>query len=171
MHIFLQGPRNIGKSTVIRKTLDILTSRKPISLGGFFTWNEVSADTRVYMRPAGNGGEKEKFLIAGYDKDSGGLISDIQIFEKEGVRLLNESKNAELIIMDELGFLESNAHEFKRAVLDIILGNVPILGVMRLGDVPWHTEIKRCPSVTLYDVNVENRGILPQKLATDLMIG
>jgi len=165
MHIFLQGPRNIGKSTVIRKTLDILEAQRPLALGGFFTWNEMSAGTNIYMRPAGNGGEKEKFHIAGFDEGSGGLICDVQIFEQEGVRLLNESRDSELIIMDELGFLESNAPKFKQAVFNVILGNIPVFGVMRLGDVPWHAEIKRCPSVTLYDVNMENRSTLPQELA------
>jgi len=168
MHIFLQGPRNIGKSTVIRKTLAILTSQKPLAIGGFFTWNCGEAGKAVYLQSAKNGGEGEVYRIASQDKEKGGLLCDIEVFERDGVRLLIESKDADLVIMDELGFLESDASNFRQAVLDLIAGDIPVYGVLRLGDVPWHAEIKRNPRIALYDVNEENRDALPKKLADAL---
>ena len=168
-HIFLQGPRNIGKSTVITKTLDILNAHRAIILGGFFTWNGGHGDPHVYMRPALPEPEGERYRLASYDTDKGGLICDIQAFEKSGAELLKRSRNADLIIMDELGFLENDAAEFKRAVLDIISGDIPVLGVLRLGDVPWHKDIKSNPRVTIFEVNEKNRDTLPRELAALLM--
>ena len=165
MHIFLQGPKKIGKSTVIRKTLDILTSDAQLRLGGFFTWNGGNDDPHIYMRPARSGKEDGAFRLASYDFVNGGIISNIQAFELDGVRILADHADAELIIMDELGYLERNAPVFRRAVLDILAGDIPVFGVLRQGDVPWHLEIKQNPLVTIFEVNEKNRDGLPLELA------
>ena len=171
MHVFLQGPRNIGKSTVIRKTLDILSAPGPVRLGGFFTWNGGDDDPHIYIAAAesadGSGEDNNrKYRLASFDPERGGLKCDTQIFETIGVELLTDGNaDADLLIMDELGFLENSAPKFRRAVLDAIAGSIPVLGVLRLGDIKWHAEIKRDPSVALYDVNTENRDALPQVLA------
>jgi nucleoside-triphosphatase len=170
VHIFLQGPRNVGKSTVIVKTIELLSLRRPIVSGGFFTWNDGKDEPCIYMRAAESGSGGEIYRIAGWDAEKGRLSSDIQVFEQVGVRILGHSKGADLIIMDELGYLESNATVFRQAVSDLIYGDIPILGVLRLGDVPWHTDIKRNSKVTLIDVNEDNRDTLPQQLAERLMV-
>ncbi|MCL2495938.1 MAG: nucleoside-triphosphatase, partial [Clostridiales bacterium] len=107
MYIFLQGPRHCGKSTVIRRTLNILTEQKPLQLGGFFTWNGGNDDPHIYMRPAQAGRERDIYRLAGYDAARGGLNSDPRVFEQVGVSLLIDNSGADLLIMDELGFLES----------------------------------------------------------------
>ena len=169
MHTFLQGERNIGKSTVIRKTLDILAEKRPVSLGGFFTWKSGEADPLVYMRPAGKPDESGVFLIAGFDAGTGRMAGDLRAFETEGVRILRGCDGARLIIMDELGKFESDAPLFRQAVLDILAGDVPVFGVLRLGDAPWLGPIRSDPSVSLIDVNMDNRGDLPLRLAARLM--
>jgi len=153
-----------------------LSQRVQLVTGGFFTWNGGSGDPNIYMCPARQGGEKEAFRVAGlgegYSAEThvrGGMVCDIEAFESGGARLITESNNADLIIMDELGYLESDAPKFKKAVLDAIAGNIPILGVVRLGDIPWHKDIKLNHSVTLIDVNMENRGVLPFELVDKLL--
>ena len=168
MHIFLQGPKNIGKSTVISRVLEILTAEAPLKLGGFFTWNGGKSDPHVYIRPARSGSEGEIYRLASYDAEKGGLKSNVSAFEHDGVRILNERAGVDLIIMDELGYLESGAPVFRKTVLDTLTGGVPVLGVLRLGNVPWHEEIKRYPAVTIYNVDEKNRGDLPREL-TDVL--
>ena len=164
MRIFLQGERNIGKSTVIRKTLDLLQAEKPLVFGGFYTWNGGSEDPHVYIKSANNEFDENTYTVADFDFSKGGANCHIHVFENEGVRFLRDTLGADLVIMDELGYMESSAEEFKRAVFEVIESNVPVFGVLRLGDVPWHDEIKRKESVTLVDVNEENRDDLPKIL-------
>jgi len=168
MNIFLQGPRNIGKSTVILKTLEIIMTGKSLTLGGFFTWNGGKTDPHVYMRPAHSNADAEVYRLASYDAEKGGLICNTQAFEEDGVRLLSGSKCADLIVMDELGFLESSASAFRQAVLDVLSSDIPVLGAIRLGDVPWLEGIRRDPTVSLFDVDEKTRGILPRELAAAL---
>ena len=173
MHIFLQGPKRIGKSTVIRRTLDILMDEAPLELGGFFTWNGGKDDPHVYMRPASALSEGEIIRLASFNAINGGLKADVDAFEVDGVRILRDSKRADmnLIIMDELGFLEKDAPLFRQAALDVLDEDIPVLGVLRLGGVEWHEAIKRNPRVTLYDVDEKNRDNLPRVLAGVLKNG
>jgi len=165
MHIFLQGRRGVGKSTVIRKTLEILDEDSPLALGGFFSRHGGKADPVVYMRPAGRSHAGEEFRVAGWDDVKAGMLSDVDAFDRGGVLLLRKCAGVDLIIMDELGYLESGATLFKQAVFDALAGDIPVFGVLRLGDVPWHTTIKSNPLVRLYDVDETNRDELPEELA------
>jgi len=168
MHIFLQGQRGIGKSTVILKTLELISAGTGLTLGGFFTWKGSADDLNVYMKPANPDKVGEKYLLASWDPVNGRLLCDGQGFEHDGVRLLSESKNADLIIMDELGYLESKATRFKNAVMDTLAGRATVLGVLRSGDVPWLDDIKKDPGVKLFDVDEKTRGILPRELVSEL---
>jgi len=168
MHIFLQGPKNIGKTTVIRETLDLLAARRPLVLGGFFTWNGGTGDPSIYMRPAEQGKERETYRLAGWDPETGMRVRNLQVFEQIGAPILAHSGGADLIVMDELGYLESDAPVFRQAVLDTLAGDIPVLGVLRLGDVPWHVGIRGNPQVTLVDVCRGNRDKLAQELAERL---
>jgi len=201
VHVFLQGPKNIGKSTVILKTLDLLRMRKPVTIGGFFTWKGGAGDPNIYMRPAGPatltpgtqtkkentinseyqflkpadnmknsplGCDEEIFRLAVWDTEQEKPVCEIKIFEEICVHILAQSKGADLIVMDELGNLERDAQSFRKAVLGTLAGTVPVIGALRTGDIPWHTDIKRSPLVTLFDVHKGNRDALPQILAKRL---
>ena len=166
MHIFLQGPRNVGKSTAIRKTLDIMSKTTSLSLGGFFTWNGGGETARIFLRPAIESRSDEVSLLASFDPAIGRMKCNPDVFEQTAAHLLAESASADLIIMDELGFIETDAPAFRKAVHDTLAGDVPVFGVLRQGkDIPWHDDIKKNPRVRLFDVTQENRDNLPQELA------
>jgi nucleoside-triphosphatase len=68
-----------------------------------------------------------------------------------------------------LGFLVKDARAFQRAIYAAVDGAVPIFGVLRLAEIPWHQEILAHHQVTLQEVNKDNRDALPEKLATLLL--
>ena len=169
MHVFLQGERGIGKSTVIRKTLEIIANDRPTRLGGFYTWNGGRGDPNVYMKPAQCGEAGDVILVAKWNKAKDRMDSVAHAFDTGGARLLSRLSGVDLIIMDELGYLESAAPGFKQAVLDALAGDIPAFGTLRLGDVPWHDDIKKNPLVELYYVDEKNRDDLPRELAEMLI--
>ena len=168
LHYFLQGKRGVGKSTVIRKTLEIIMVDHAPILGGFFTWNGGMDDPNVYMRPARQETSGESYRLASWDSGSRRMTCETSVFDREGARLLSETRGSDLIIMDELGYLESAAAAFRQAVMDRLAGSTPVFGVLLLGDVPWHDGIKSDPRVRLIDVDELNRDTLPQELAAML---
>jgi len=170
LNIFLTGPRRIGKSYVINQILTILSKQAPLKLGGFFTWREGENDPHIYMKPAQVLKQQEVFRLASYNKESGSFSCDLQVFEKKGVALLTETADVDLLLMDELGFLESKAPAFCRAVMTALAATTPVLGVLREGNIPWLQKIRHHALVTLYDVNKNNREELPLLLAAQLTV-
>ena len=197
MHIFLTGPIGIGKTTVINKTLVLLEgllgqaplsdclatdSVAPISLAGFFTHSGPTSkesglpeDRDVYISPAGS---TKYYTQSNKIASRDGIVptAHLEVFEDLGREILKNAvsrdpKNPpglQLIIMDEVGFLEQNAPKFHEAVFDCLDGDIPILGSLRLGDVAWLERVKAHPKVKLITVSLENRDELPPALAKEI---
>ncbi len=173
MHIFLTGPKGVGKSTVIYKVLDLLDQNirqdqsSPFIPGGFFTHSGLSGDRDVYISPAGL---NKYYTLSNKIASRDGPIpaAHIEVFETLGIKILEDSKKSELIIMDELGFLEDDAPNFKNAVCALLDKNIPILGTLRQGEIAWLGPIKTHPEVELIEVNHYNRDDLPGLITSKL---
>lgn len=163
-HIFLTGPKRIGKSTAIRKALALLEQPAPLSLGGFLTYWDDTGEPSLYIADAS--GRTEPSLLAVRREAGMSLLPGV--FDERGAALLQTTEKAHLILMDELGFLEQDSPRFQAAALACLEGDVPVLGVLREGDVPWHAPIKAHDSVTVYLVSQENRDALPSMIADAL---
>jgi nucleoside-triphosphatase THEP1 len=161
MHVFLTGPKRIGKSTAIQKTLSLLGKACPISLGGFLTYWGGEGDSSLYIADAG--GQVAPTLLA--ERRDGSMSLFPEAFEVQGTGLLRKPQGANLILMDELGFLEKDSPYFRQTALARLDGDIPVLGVLREGHIPWHVTIKTHPRVTIYNVSLDNRDLLPQTIA------
>ena len=73
-----------------------------------------------------------------------------------GVALL-EQAGPPLILMDELGFMENEAHVFQQKVLEILDGNIPVLGVIKPQSFPFLDKVRNHPKVKVLDITTENR--------------
>ena len=76
-----------------------------------------------------------------------------------GVKLLEDCFKAysDLIVMDELGFFESNAALFQNKVLEILDSDTPVLGVLKQKDIPFLNNIRNRNDVTIFVVTHGNR--------------
>ena len=114
MHIFLTGDVQVGKSTIIRKTLLALQLQ---AIGGFRSISVPDLPDgamSVYLIPAGD----EHPMMGdwnrvGIRKGCGRGIEKIpEAFERVGVQALVDAENMPLILMDEVGRMESAAARF-----------------------------------------------------------
>ena len=134
MTIFLTGERGVGKSTALRRAL----CGCGLNIGGFMT---DFGDTRY--------GENKKLWLLPWSESpdfSAGQVCALlgpggrqvfpEVFDGLGAELLRRAAGDDacgLILMDELGFLEAGAAGFRKAVLDVLAGPKPVLGVVRQG--------------------------------------
>ncbi|NCB63132.1 MAG: nucleotide kinase [Clostridia bacterium] len=164
MHLFLTGERGVGKSTALRRTLELLN----VPTGGFRTCYGPGREV-LYLSPAW---EEECCTPdrAVARMEDGRPVPDSAAFDRLGAAAIRDSGPwARLLLFDECGKLEREAGAFRRAVLDALDGAVPILGVVkpdRMGS--WLTEIERHPGVTILEVTKENRDGLPARLAASV---
>ena len=163
MHIFLTGPLQVGKSTVIEKTLKALG--QPI-IGGFRTVSLTSclpqALAEVYLVPAGAPGGFDRFHLAGIRWGDGLFTAYPEVFDTAGVELLqNVPAGARLILMDELGFMEKQDGLFAQAVLAALDGPVPVLGVIKPRSARLLDRVRAHSRVQILEVRPDNRNQLP----------
>ena len=155
MKIFLTGERGIGKSTIISKVLAELSQ---CSLGGFFTRPDGEY---IKMYPAAD--ENAAGFVVGKRKVSGFT----EAFDTDGVDLLKRSLSSDLIILDEIGWMESSAEKFSSAIMDILSSDKNVLGVLRLGcETELAKAIKKDTSVKIIRITEENRNDIVKELVT-----
>lgn len=163
MHIFLYGPSNTGKSTIIQSVIKELDMTTPIHLGGFITYPGPGTDRDIYISPAW--GEKKYETENKVAKRSSVFPYPFpKVFNTLGVSILKKSRTFKnLLCMDELGFIEQNAYSFQDEVLQCLEADIPIIGVVKESPVPWLNQIKRHRKVELISVSKDNRDeIAPQ---------
>lgn len=158
-HLFLTGEKHIGKSTVIAKLL----SSSDLTLGGFRT---VRTDTvfaprfSVHMLRPDEVPTRENLLFICREKSTDTAAR----FDALGCAALEHSAGTQLLLMDELGPTEAEAHTFQCAVLAALDGETPILGVLQQADSPFLRQIASHEAVEVVEVTVENRDTLPALL-------
>ena len=176
MHIFLTGDFQVGKSTLINKVLEDLSVCR---LGGFRTISVadipdafgsvyiVRGDKSLSTGAYGTGGrgafygDENRVGIRGNNGPSGFP----EVFDRFGVMTLADAENCDLILMDEIGKMERNALVFTKRILELLDGNVPILGVLRKeGNTPLQEQIRNHPNVCLIEVTADNRDQLEPEL-------
>ena len=152
-HLFLTGPKGVGKSTLIRDCL----SRETGCLGGFFT---VKQQGSVYLLRAGAGEapDAENFLFRC------GCGGDPGRFDALGCAALADTEGRSLLVMDELGPHVAQAVRFQAAVFRALEGGTPILGVLQQADSDFLRRVACHPQVTVLTVTEDNRGRLAAEL-------
>ena len=161
MTIFLTGERGVGKSTALRRAL---AGRGP-GAGGFMTDfgdTRFSENKTLWLLPW-----SEKPDFAGGEicarLGPGGRQVFTEVFDTLGAELLLSSLEdpaCGLILMDELGFLEAKAGRFRDAVLAVLAGPKPVLGVVRQGLGVWGN----APLGEVWTVTEANREEIPALL-------
>ncbi|ODA42746.1 nucleoside-triphosphatase [Desulfosporosinus sp. BG] len=167
MHIFLTGEIQIGKSTVINKTLDLLKIT-PQGFRTYFGHDRAKGDRLLYLNsaalpPAYN---EKKAVVRFREGRQQEVLSER--FDRYGAHLIRAARadsNSALILMDECGSLESRALVFQQEILAALDGSKPILGVVKLASSGWTDQIREHAKVTLLTVTRENRDLLPRLLA------
>lgn len=153
-HVFLTGKKHVGKSALLKKIL----ARYSGCVGGFQT-----VKTSDYLRDCYSvhfcawgeaffpSAHNLLFVCGQFDEQTG------ERFNRLVGDLLNRSAGASLLVMDELGPHESYAAAFHAAILQLLDGAIPTLGVLQAPAELYWPEIVRHPKVTMIDVNESNR--------------
>jgi nucleoside-triphosphatase len=169
-HIFLTGPIQCGKTTLIQRVLGELGN---IQIGGFRTISVPTAIpgamNEVYIVPAIKDHPKlTRDNLIGIRWGDRRYSAYPEAFETSGVGLLQNDANAQIILMDELGIMENKAPYFISAVETALNGDIPILGVIK----PQHgllaDTVRRHPRARVIAVDVKNRDRLVPEI-TELL--
>ncbi len=147
--------REYGKRTAGLKTLFKEDRKSPHSFLYACGWGEEAVFDEAHIIARFGGGRPEA-LTGVFDTYCAGLIDRAV-----------DSRSCELIVIDELGFLEKEALKFKSAVLRALDCPKPLIAVVRQGLPGWTGEAAERGS--LFEVREENRDRLFLMLKAELL--
>ena len=163
-HLFLTGDKQVGKSTLLHRLIEI----EQLDCAGF--------ETRAFYL----NGVRRGFMLHGrvelppYENDSiccariaeKQSIPILPVFEENGVKILRESlhSSAPFLLMDELGRLEREADRFITGIFQCLDSEKRVLGVLQKCSSAHVKAIAQRDDVTVLSVTPENREALLTQL-------
>lgn len=152
-NIFLTGEKYTGKSTLIQNVLNRLN----LSAGGYVTERVIKGNERIYIVKSLHD-SSESYLIANVNAIDYSREVFIDSFDIGIVSILEKSlKDKDIIILDELGFFESDSEKFKSKVYELLDSNKIILGTIKDHDCEFLNNIRKRDDILLIKVTKENR--------------
>ena len=172
MHIFLTGEVQVGKSTVIKNIL----SQSGLSADGFMTYWETESDGSQSLHispysPQTQTAERHLVTVRGMVGKPLVTKEVTDVFDKRGAEILGASGKRDIIVMDELGFLESEALNFQEIVLGHLGKYVPVLGVIKPARTKFLDTVRSHPAAAIYEVTGQNRDKLTALLIKEVLHG
>lgn len=166
-HILIVGYKHVGKSTLINRLLE--KTNRP--LYGFRTKKEDALRTKelgspVYLYDISKPKEQKAENLLGYCKDSHS-ITNIDTFNRFAAILNQDIPKNGLILMDEIGFMESKAEDFCQAILHRLDGEIPVIAAVKDKKIPFLDRVRNHPNCKCFYINEENRDALYEEILPD----
>ena len=167
-HILICGEKGVGKSTLIRR----LVKETQLTVGGFCTKMDENAEEimhPIYIYPAAVPMDQRQRGTENLVGRCGnfGRQKEIypEVFDILGTAYLQSAQPCHVILMDELGFMESDAQVFRREVLQTLDGDTPVLAAVKdRMDVEFLRQVCAHPRAEVVHIDPENREELYRTL-------
>lgn len=165
MHTLIVGARHVGKSTLIRRVIEKMG--RPVC--GFETVKEDALETKedgspIYIYPAGGAHVRSGDNLVGYCRDKRPTTMT-ETFDRWAERISAPPAGC-IVLLDEIGFMESSSGAFCKAVMRLLDGDVPVIAAVKHNSTPFLDRVKRHPNCRCFHIDEHNRdALLPEVLA------
>jgi nucleoside-triphosphatase len=163
-NLLLTGPPGCGKTTVIRRVVEILKGRR---LAGFYTEELREHGQRLGFKAIGLGGGKT--MLAHVDFRTRHRVGrygvDLEGFEAiVHTKLNREPGEVDVIVVDEIGRMECMSPVFVAAITRVLDAPVPVLATIAANGGGFIAQVKVRSDVEIVTVTSTNRDQLPDEL-------
>ena len=168
MHILITGGVGVGKSTLIHKLLQ----QTQAAVYGFRTKKaeaDASGDAKVYIHAATGALTYEDGNVVGLSSPKGGQAYP-EVFDNVGLDLLSEIPAGAIVLMDELGFMESQAGLFCEKVMDILDGPYYVIAAVKTMSTPFLDAVRSHEKGLIWTITPENRDGLYDAIMLELAV-
>ncbi len=165
--ILLTGPPGCGKTTLIRKIVQLLE----VPARGFYT-EEVrgAGGRRTGFDVITLDGRRGRLSEAGFPGPRVGRYGvDLQFLENVALSRIEPAPGI-LIVIDEIGKMECFSRRFVETVGNVLAGSSAVLGTVARGGSPFIREVRKREDVTVVEVTVGNRDDLVEEVIDKLRI-
>jgi len=172
-NFLLTGPKKIGKSTILSRVFEFFPT---VSIGGVVTEpveNNGGITTGYQIRDYNNQQLKKIFAHIDWKKATRMAQFGVnpEVFNTYGKSWIEMALfNYQIIVIDELGFMESQAFEFQQAVFECLDSSQIVCGVIKQKANPFLQKITDRSDVLISQVTTENRASLVDYLVKQIQV-
>ena len=162
MKILVCGDINAGKSTLVEKLLHDM-NEKP---RGYITVRmpEVDGVSNVYLYDIANPPARVEDAEVILSFSEGKREKYPEKLETLGVRYLSDIPEGSVVVLDEIGTLESACPEFQKAVMRILDGSYTVLASVKAQNTEFLRAVRKHPDCDLYIITPDNRDKLYEQI-------
>ena len=160
--LLITGLPGVGKTTVVRRVADLLAKKR---IRGFYT-EEIREDgVRRGFRLVSFDGEERVIAHLDFPKRHrvGKYGVDVAAVDA-AASLLSPHLSAQLYLVDEIGRMECLSDRFIAATRKLLAGRTPVVATVGLRGEGFISEVKGMEQCLLWEVNRENRDVLPARI-------
>lgn len=168
-NLLLTGLPGVGKTTVVKKVLNLLPL--DLKIDGFLTEEVREGGERVGFQIVTMDGQRVWLARKGLRSPCrvGKYGVDVGAIESVIVPTLKRAlETADLIVIDEIAKMELSHPAFAEILLKCLESIKPVLGVIQKSHLPFLNKIRSRGDVWLWEVTPSNRDQLPQRIAAQL---
>jgi nucleoside-triphosphatase len=163
--LLLTGRPGVGKTTVVKAVAELLGDRA----GGFYTeeirgpggrkgFRLVTLDGQEAVMAHVNLGGRDRPRVSRYGVD-------VAAIERVGVVALKRAtQEGKIVVVDEIGKMELFCGPFKEVVLQAVGGPSTVVATVMAKPNPWVDGLRTKPQVEVWEVTVENRDRMVEKV-------
>lgn len=168
MKIMLCGDIDSGKSTLIRKLLEDMD--KPPK--GYITVRMPAVDgvSKVYLYDISNPPERVEDAAVIITIENEVREKHPELLDTLGVQYLTDIPAGSVVVLDEIGSLESASPEFQKAVMRILSGDYTVLAAVKAANTDFLRRVRSHPDCELYIITPRNRDELYEQLKREYNI-
>jgi len=169
-NILLTGRPKVGKSTLILKVVETL-KKEGFLLGGFYTMEVREGGSRIGFNINTIDGKTGVLARVGLESSYrlGKYGIDMEQFEEIALATLEDAiEKSEIIIIDEIGYMELKLRRFRDLALMALDSQKPVLATVMKNRFDFSDSIKARDDTEVIRVRVDNRDILVDKITGSL---
>jgi nucleoside-triphosphatase len=169
MRLLLTGLPGIGKTTVIRATVENLSS---VRCAGFYTQEVRHQGQRTGFRIITLDGSEG--TLASIDRGRAPTVGrytvHVEEFERLALPLIDaEITTADLYVIDEIGKMELISRAFRDKLIDLLARPASLLATIAKKGKGYIEQIKGRNDIEIIEVTRENRERLPRQIVARIL--
>lgn len=159
MKVLICGDVQVGKSTLIRRLISD-SGRAP---RGYITIRIPAPEgetSYVYLYDIAKPPESIEDAAVIKEIAPNGVRDYPEVLDTIGADYLNCIPDGELVILDEIGTVESLSPRFQQAIMRVLSGNFDVLASVKAQNTDFLRAVRAHPDCELYMITPENRDDL-----------